>query len=168
MLTGAHHFSDDDDMQGRTAKAGEKTAQHTQFSPLSVQNKDPNMDYSFRRRKDIDDGNGVDVYGYEPVSARNSNGEMFGIVPHKTRTRGKGQLVHHDVILCKRPKELSKIIKIEEDEKYNAQVRLLQNSMKKAKTALRELDPDSSFVESIKSGGPGMTQRQGPTEEQDG
>ena len=153
-------------MQGRTQKVGDKTSSHTRrLSAINIQNRDPNFDYSFRRKKEVEDGGGQDIYGYVPIGESNSNGETLGAYPVLQRTKGSKQLVYLDTIACKRPKEVGQFFKAEEDERYNAQVRHVQTSAKKTRHALRSLDPDSVVKDDGSYGGPGMTQRKGPTQE---
>lgn len=152
-------------MRGHTAQNGTKTASHTRHSALTIQNKDPNFDYSMRKRRDVEDGGGQDIYGYEPITQGNNTGEVFGAFPMRQKTGGSKQMVYLDTIACKRPKEVSTYFKREEDERYNAQVRHVQSAAKRTRNALRELDPDSVVQDTSNFSGPSMKQRKGPTEE---
>ena len=152
----------------QTVANGEKTSKHTRHSALFIQNKDPNFDYSMRRKKEIEDGGGQDIHGYEPVCARNYNGEVFGSFPFKrqvSKTKGSKQYVYHDTILCKRPVEVTKYFKDLEDERYNSQVMHVRNAAKNARAAINGMGGDGTFVSKSSFAGPGMTQRKGPTEE---
>jgi hypothetical protein len=153
-------------MQGKTRQVGEKTRQRTRHSAITINNKDPEYDYSWRNKKAIEDGGGQDIYGFEPIGAGNTNGETLGPTPFKQRTAGKGQLVYLDTIACKRKKEIAEYFKEEEDERYNAQVRHVQNASKRTRAALRQLDPNAAVIDKSNYSGPGMTQRPGPTEEE--
>jgi len=152
-------------MQGHTQTTGSKTRSHTRHSTLNIENKDPNFDYCFRRRKEIEDGGGADIFGWEPIGPANSNGESFQAFPGQKRTKGTGQMVYIDTVACKRPKEVSRFFKSQEDEKYNAQIQHVRTASTRTREALRELDPDSVVEEKATFKGPGMTQRKGPTEE---
>ena len=148
------------EMSGRTQV--EHTKPKGRYSAITIQNKDPRFDYSMARRADIE--NGSDMYGWEPLNSANNNGEKFGNYPG-AKTKGNGQLNYLDTTACKRPKEVSEFFKREEDEKYNTQLRLVRSSSKNIKAAFRKLDPNSTVINKGSLSGPGMTQRQGPTEE---
>lgn len=154
-------------MQSRTQQNGTRTSQSlTRPSALIVENKDPNFDYSFRRKEDIDQGGGVDVYGYEPVGQGNSSGEVWGGpagMAHKSR--GSKQKVHLDTILCRRTKEVSSYFKQLENEKYNSQVRFIRDAAKNARLALRDLDPGSVVKDESQVSAKVFTQRTGPTDQ---
>jgi len=141
------------------------TAKSAGHSPLTVLNKDPNYDYCFRNKVDIDEGGGVDHYGWEPLNAANHSGEEWGgpsgLAP---KTRGKNQKVFMDTILCKRGKEVSNYFKRLEDEKYNAQVRFIRDAAKNARLALRDLDPGAIVKDESEVSSRVFTQRTGPTE----
>lgn len=151
----------------RTQRVGERTQRHTYVAPLTIQNKDPRFDYSFRNRKAIEDGGGEDIYGYEAIREGNNSGEVFSAFPGQKKTRGGREMRYLDAIACRRPKEISAHFKREEDEKYNAQVRHVRSAAKRAREALRNLDPDSVVESKSEFKGPGMSQRPGPTEEGD-
>lgn len=150
-------------MESKTSQNGLKTAQNFKGQSLVVLNKDPNYDYSFRRKAEVEQGGGVDRYGYEPITKGNSNGESWAIPYMSTKTKGSGQIVLEDVILCKRPKEVSTYFKSIEDERYNSQKLLIKNAAKNAQVKLRQLDPSATVTDS--SSGINFTQRKGPTEE---
>lgn len=153
-------------MQSRTQQNGQRTSQSiTRHSALFVGNKDPNFDYSFRRKEDIEQGGGVDLYGYEPLNSSNSSGETWGGpagMAHKTK--GGKQKVYLDTVLCKRPKEVSAYFKNLEDEKYNSQVRFIRDAAKNARLALRDLDAGSVVKDESQVSAKVFTQRTGPTD----
>lgn len=154
--------------QNRTANLGEKThIRKTTHSVLDVANLDPEFDYSFRRIKDVEDGDGIDQYGFEPLSAANWKGER-SIGPSITmaKTKGAKQIRVQDTILCKRPLEAAKYFKDMEDEKFNAQQNLVRMAAQNAKAALRELDPGATLQDDSKGMDKAFTQRVGPTTDQ--
>lgn len=137
------------------------------MAPLTVQNKDPDFDYSFRRRKDVEDNGGEDLDGYSPVTEGNSSGEAFSMYPGQKKTRGSKSAFYADTVLCRRPKHISRYFKRIEDEQYNSQVNHVRNAAKRARDAFRDLDPDSVVEAKTEFRGPGMKQRAGVTEEGD-
>lgn len=151
----------------KTQAIGRKTetlkVRHTRFN---VNNKDDAFDYSFRRKADIETGGGSDEYGYEPVSAENSSGEEFSVPGAAMKTKGKGQLVIQDVILCRRPKEVSAEFKRMEDEKFNNQQNYIKNVAQRHRAKLREIvgenDIDFRVTDQMSTT---SKQRKGPTEE---
>lgn len=133
-----------------------------------IGNKDPNYDYAYVLKKDVESGGGVTKTGYEPITVTNSSGETFGGIQSffaKKTGVAKGSRVIEDVIAAKRPKEISQYFQSKEDEKYNSQVRLIKSTSRRVSTQLRDVaKSDESFVESESLfDGPGMTQRAGPT-----
>lgn len=150
----------------RTQKAVSNTQQFkTRHSALTVLNKDPNYDYCFRPRKDIEDGGGVDMYGYAPVGTGNESGEEWGGLPGMAgRTKGAQQKRYLDTILCRRPKEVSAYFKRMEDDKYNSQVKFIRDTAKNARMALRALDEDAVVRDESEFTGRPFTQRTGPTD----
>lgn len=136
-------------------------------SGLEITNKDPDCDYSFRRKREIEEGGGVDQYGYEPVTSENSVGEVrnipFATAKMKTKT---GMIAFHDTVLCKRPKEVSRYFQAIEDEKYNSQKEFVRTAASRAQIKMREIDPSAVIQDHSK--GLNFTQRPGPTEEKDG
>jgi len=136
-------------------------------SPLMIANKDPNFDYSFRPKADIEAGGGRDMHGYEPVCKNNSCGEVWD-GPKALQSKGaKGQIVFQDTICCKRPKEVSDYFKEQENIKYNSQVRLIMESGRRARASLRSLDAGSVVVDKTDFGPRrALTQRVGPTEQE--
>lgn len=152
-------------MRTHTSKNGSKTASRAAHSALSIQNKDPNFDYSFRRRQEIQDAGGEDIYGWTPISEGNTSGEFFSAFPGQKKTAGSKEMYYLDTVACRRPKEVSKYFKSEEDDKYNSQIAHVRSAAKRAKAAFREMDEDAKVKHDFKFKGPGMTQRTGPTEE---
>lgn len=153
-------------MRGRTHQVGSKTIGATRFSPLAVANKDPNFDYSWQRRKEIEEGGGTNNKGWQPVDATNTNGETWdGPKEMMGKTKGS-QLRNEDTVLCKRPKSVSNWFKTQEDETYNAQAAFVRTSAKNAQTELRKIDPNAIVVDRSEGMDKAFTQRTGPTEEE--
>ena len=146
-------------MRASKTQAQGRTQAAIRPSRLAIENKDPNYDYSFRRRKDIEEGGGQDLLGYEPVGVGNSNGERFAI-PVATKTRGKKQLVMQDTMLCRRHKETSRYFKQFEDQKYNSQMKLIKDAASNARVKLRDIN--GTVTDEIKGD---FTQRPGFTED---
>jgi hypothetical protein len=144
----------------KTQEIGTRTKTTRRISRVDVANKDPNFDYCFRSRKDIEEGGGIDNHGWEVIGANNSNGECTQVPGLKTR--GKKQVAFSDVVLCKRSKEITSYYKDLEDEKYNAQKELIRTAAPRAQARLRELDPNARVVDG--SSGVDYDQRTGPTE----
>ena len=149
-------------MLERTQKNFTKT--RGRFSAISITNKNPKYDYSLCRKVDIE--NGSDMYGWEPISKSNNDGESFGRYPG-AREQANQQLIYLDTIACRRPKDVSEFFQYEEDQTYNRQVQLVQNACKQVRQAFRQLDPDSTVIDRGSSKGPGMVQRRGPTEQEE-
>jgi hypothetical protein len=131
-----------------------------------VDGKDPSCEYSFRKTSDIEQGGGMDRYGYEPVTAANHTGETWA-GPKAMRNRAKNvkQIINTDTILCKRDLETARFFHNMEDEKYNAQCRLVLTASQQANVKLRELDPGAVVVNESKGLKEALPQRPGPTEE---
>lgn len=148
----------------KTQSIGQRTGKnYSRISRLTVNNKHPEFDYSFRRKTDISGDAGSDQYGYVPVGPGNESGETWGGPGWaKTNTAGKAVVVD-DVILCRRPKAVSKYYKDQEDDKYNDQIKQVAEFNRRASQSLRELDSGATVKAEIKGD---FTQRQGPTEEQ--
>lgn len=149
----------------KTRSLGNRTAR-VRTHNLEVVNLDPHMDYSFRRKQDIEEGGGTDMYGYTPVNSTNSIGETWAMTElGGVKTKGKKQLILQDVILCKRPKSTSQYFKDLEDEKYNNQIRLLKLAGKNVKAKARNLGLSSDeFQITDSSSVQNVLQRPGPTE----
>lgn len=148
--------------RGKTRSLGSKT-QSIRRTALMIDNKDPSFDYSFRRRKDIDEGGGQDMYGYVPVQRSNNNDEVWhGPKGLQTQSKAK-QIVYQDTILCKRPKEVSQYFQQQEDEKYNSQVRLVLSTSKRVQMGLRQIDPDATVEDGSNFNESGFSQKIGPT-----
>lgn len=157
----------------KTKQIGTRTNRKvTRRSPLNIANKDSRFDYSFRRKADIEEGGGMDQYGFTPVNSSNSNGESFsipGIPAAKTKTRGKNQIILGDTVLCKRPLETKEYFTALENEKYNSQKRMVRDVAKRATIKLREsgFSADDFEIRDDSGGENDFTQRAGPTEEGD-
>lgn len=153
-------------MKSRTQQLPRTQQAVGRYSPTMVAKKDPRFEYSFRRKVDIEQGGGMDHLGYEPVSEENYNGEVWnGPRSMQQRSKGRKQIVLQDTILCKRDKETANFFKAHEDEKYNAQCRLVMTASKNADGALRKLDPGAVVVDTSTGLEKAMPQRQGPTQE---
>ena len=151
-------------MQSRTREV--ETAKRTSFSHLNISNRDPAYDYSFQRKVEIAEAGGVHPMGWEAITESNNSGETLAAIPFIDKTRGSGNMQYHDTIACRRKKEITSLVKREEDERYNAQVMHVRNSARRTREALRDLDGESTVVDRSKFSGPGMTQRKGPTEKE--
>lgn len=153
----------------RTQK--QKTRATPRWSRLSVTGKEPGYDYCFRRRKDIDENGGMDQHGWEPIGVANHKGEELGVPDrvkkHMAKGGGRKQIIYEDVILCKRPVEVTAFFKEQEDERYNAQVNLIKNAATSARGKLRErmveggFDADSADITGTVE--TKLTQRLGPS-----
>jgi hypothetical protein len=158
----------------RTQEIGNRTSEKVaQASQLAIQGKDPACDYSFRLRREIEEGGGMDHYGWEPVGVSNSHGETWAL-PFPVKTKGSRQIVYHDTVLCKRKKEITKWFKSEEDKKYNQQQTLIKEAAPSARQSLRKLDPNAQVVDEVKSSdgfklrsSGKLKQRSGPTEQEE-
>ena len=153
-------------MKNRTQQLPRTQQKIGRFSPTMIANKEPGMDYSFRRRADIEQGGGMDHLGFEPVGESNYAGEIWnGPRSMQQNSIGRKQVVLQDTILCKRPNETAQFFKAHEDEKYNAQCRLVMTASRSADGALRKLDPGAVIVDSSTGLEKAMPQRPGPTQE---
>jgi hypothetical protein len=151
----------------RTLQSGQRTEAHThRHSAVAIANKDPNFDYSFRLRKEIEENGGVDHYGYEPVDASNHGGETFaGPVAKALQRRKTNRIIHHDTVLCKRPKEISRYFQERDDEKYNSQQQLVIHASKHRREELAKIRGSNATVVDQSSGlEKAFKQRVGPTE----
>ena|SRR3990167_2096498 len=147
----------------RTQAIGSRTPKNAPISRLDILNKEPGFDYSFRRRKDVEEAGGVDEYGWEPVGVDNHKGEAWAL-PFPVKTKGRKQLVFQDTILCKREHKFTAYFQRMENKKYNSQKMLITEAAGHAKARLRELDPNVRFEDGVKSSD-GFSQRKGPSEE---
>lgn len=149
--------------RNRTSLNGSKTQSRASHSALSIQGKDPDYDYAFRSRKEIEENGGEDIYGWKPIGEGNSSGESMSNYPGQKRTAGKDQMNYMDTVACRRKKEVSKYFKDLETQKYNDQVSHVRNSSARAQAAFRKLSADSKVRTTQNFRGPGMTQKTGPT-----
>jgi len=158
----------------KTEEIGTKTQQRAmgaEHSRLSVRNKDPNMDYSFRARKEIEEGGGQDSWGFVPVGSLNSKNEEWDMPDGFEKvqgTKGKKQLLLGDTVLCKRPKKVAEYFKRQEDMKYNAQINLVKTASKRAEVKLRNIDGAKVRDDGSKFEGQGFTDRVIPSDQGDG
>lgn len=153
----------------KTRELGSKTHGYYAHQQLAILNRDPRFDYSFQRRKDVEEGGLGEQLGWEPVTAKNSCGETWaGPSGAISKTAAKKSLYFQDTLLCKRPLEVSAEIKRMEDEKYNAQKFLVKNAARNARIQLRQieesigLEPSASVEDRSTMN---FTQRKGPTQE---
>lgn len=147
----------------RTQAIGSRTPQNAPVGRLEVLNKEPGFDYSFRRKKEIEEGGGIDEYGWEPVGVDNNKGEAWAL-PFPVKTKGRKQLIFQDTILCKREKKITSYFRQLENQKYNSQKMLIAEAAGRAKAQLRQLDPNAMFQDDTKSSD-GFSQRKGPSED---
>lgn len=153
-------------MKNRSQQTSRTQQVAGRFSATMIANKDPKFDYSFRKKSDIEQGGGMDHVGFEPVSEENYSGEVWnGPRSMQQRSMGRKQVVLQDTILCKRPMETANFFKAQENEKYNAQCRLVMTASRNADGALRRLDPGAVVVDSSTGLEKAMPQRPGITEE---
>jgi len=133
---------------------------------LAIKNKDPRFDYSFQRRRDVEEGGGQTHDGWDPVSKANNNGEAWD-GPKIIKSKGSpNQFLNQDTILCKREKEVSKYFKQESIDKRNNQINFLNNVSTQAKQKLKELDPNSELKDTSSGMPKEYTQKTGPTQEE--
>jgi len=153
--------------RSRTATTAKRTQTKIgRFSAVQVAHKDPAYDYAFRLRHDIEQGGGMDHYGFEPVSEANYAGETWGGPRSMSeRSRGRKQIHYQDTVLCKRPLETARYFQQLENEKYNAQCNLVMTASRRAGVRLRELDPGAVVVNSSKGLDKAMPQRPAQPEE---
>ena len=136
-------------------------------SHLNVTGKDPAFDYCFRKREEIEKGGGIDQYGYEPVGRENNSGEDWAlpdVIKSAHKKRSGKSLIFEDVILCKRPKEVSQYFQQIEDQKYNLQVNLIKEAAPRAQAKLRMGDQRATVTSDMS--GMDLSHRKGPTIEE--
>ncbi len=150
--------------KSRESKTSKAFQRHTR---VTIYGKDPKMDYSFRPRKDIEEGGGEDLYGYVPIDAENWNGETSSGPKSSLRNSKQfRQIRYMDTIACKRPLETKKFFDQEADERYNAHKQWsLYVSAQEAKSNLRKVDGKGEVTSDIQVTGRGFSQRPGPTME---
>src|SRR3990167_4609094 len=155
--------------RGMTQELGHRTQKVAKFSPLMVTGKDPEFDYAFRRKSDLEQNGGIDFQGFQIVSEVNNNGERWdGPKSLQSIYSARGSISYVDTVLCKRPKEVSVFFKKLENEKYNAQVRFIQSSANRTQMKLRQLDPGASVLDNSHGlDSKVFMQRVGPNEESD-
>jgi len=134
------------------------------IDPFTVTNKDPNFSYSWQRRKTVEEGGGSTFDGWEPVGAKNHNGETWEGPKGYSPQGGNKQFLNQDVILCKRPKEVSVYYKSSAIEKRNSQIRFINSVAQNAKDKLREIDPRATLEDNSKGIPQEYTQKTGKTE----
>lgn len=154
----------------KTREMGQKTHRFFAHARLGVLNKDPNFDYSFQRKQDVQEGGAAEIMGWEPVGTRNHKGETWaGPTGSLAKSSAKKAIVYHDTVLCKRHKSITQEIKQQEDEKYNAQKLMVRNAARTAQIKLRQVEESIGLSGSAtvqdRSSIP-MTQRRGPTQEE--
>ena len=128
-------------------------------------NKDPNFDYSWQRRRVVEEGGGATFDSWEPLGEKNHNKEAWGGPEGYSPKGGSKQFLNQDTILCKRPKEVSIYYKAGGIEKRNGQIRFINDVAQDLRAKLKERDPRAS-VEDTSTGMPKeYTQKIGKTEE---
>lgn len=159
-------------MRNQTARNGSKTSSKTstRHSALTIIGKDPNFDYCFRTKHDIEQGGGEDSYGWQAIGEDNYAGEKSGgPLAQFHKTKSSKQIVYMDTIACKRPKEVSRYFQSEDDEKYNSQVNFVKSVGRNTQQKLREALSADGFKSDVEDNsqyaGRSMTQRKGTTEE---
>ncbi len=146
-----------------TQSIGNKTHAITKrMSRLDILNKNPDYEYAFRLRKELEEGGGVDQYGYECVGHGNENGERWALPIGAPKSKGKKQMILQDVVLCRRKKEVGAYFRVQENQKYNSQKMLIKTIAQRAQVRLREADPNARA--SMDISGIDFTQRVGPEE----
>lgn len=140
----------------RTQLIGNRTGR---VSRTAVAHKDPNFDYAFKHREDIEDGT-AEHEGWDVVRGPNRKESWHNPFTKKLdRTKGTGQMVLQDTVLCKRSKEDSVAAKAAENAKYNAQMEFVKNASRNANLAFREAGINARVEDHSK-----YTQKNGPTE----
>jgi len=146
-----------------------KTIQHTQpRTNLTIDGKDPNMDYSFRPIKDIEEGRGQDLQGYVPIDAGNEKGETWGgPKSFQRKTKGFEQIRYMDTVACKRTMEQKKYFDDESNRRYNTSKEWTESvSNEKMKLDFSKIRKNSKVTTELEITGRGFTQRPGPTLEE--
>lgn len=154
-------------MRNRSRNVSRTQMSMNRFSQTLVQNKDPNFEYSFKRRADIENGS-AEAWGWDVVNEDNNSGEVRKLDRTiKKRTGGSKQVSLIDTVLCRRDKNSDIAIyeRQHENSKYNAQIQLIKTASQRSKAALRELDPGAIVVDGSKNLDRVLVQRTGPTEE---
>jgi hypothetical protein len=145
----------------KTLEKGTNTqSKLNRFSRLDIKNKNPNYEYCFCSRKEVEQGGGTDQYGFAPVAHGNSDGEDWAI-PLGGGKNNK-QKILQDTILCRRRKEVGDIFRAQENVKYNSQKNLIKQAAPNAQAKLRQLDPKATVTDQIS--GVEFTQKVGPNE----
>ncbi len=139
----------------RTESIGHRTKK---TSRTSVLNKDPNFDYCFKRKEEVESGE-ASQEDWSPVSGKDTEETWENSYEKgkRARTKGTGQLVLQDTILCRRTKDASAHFKKFEDDKYNNQMKFVRDVAKNAKAKLRGV---ANVKDSSK-----FSQKTGPTED---
>lgn len=153
----------------RTNQPARSAVRSHRASRTAVTGKDPDYEYSFKRRVDVlTDGGSAMQEGWEAINKENSKGENWETANHvrtlKDRTKATGEIHFHDTVLCRRHKEDAAYFKNFEDRKYNAQMKLLNEAAKDAKQKLRPIGDQAGLKDEFKQTGRQFTQRAGPTE----
>ena len=137
-------------MSANARTQSEPVTKRQRYSRYEVLGKSKNFDYCFRPLKEIE--NGHDGLGYEIVNGE--DGEQWatpgGAGKKKTGSKKNGPLYLFDTVLCKRNKSISREFKIEEDEKYNAQMRVVREHARNARVSLRTIAENVGADSSIK------------------
>ena len=145
-------------MESRTQQIGNRTGRNTR---TAVAGKDPNFDYAFKRRAQVEEGQ-AGQEGWEVVKGR--KGETWFnpfAAKQEAKTKGTGQMALGDTILCKRSKEASAYFKEHNHyAKRKAQNRLIRDARGFAQKTLRQGDPEARITGDVK-----FTQKAGPNME---
>lgn len=138
----------------RTEQIGARTGK---FSRTAIANKDPDFDYCFKRKSDIESGV-INQEGWE-VAKDEAWQNPF---QKEAKTKGKANLNLHDTVLCKRSKEASKYFDEQINQKKRAQIRLIKKVAKDARSTLRATGYDIKINDQTK-----FSQKIGPNMEAD-
>ena len=137
--------------QTRTEKIGTRTGK---FSRTAIAEKDPNFDYCFKRKADVESGL-VGQEGWEV--ARDSS--WFTPYQKQAKTKGRAQLALGDTVLCKRSTEASEYFNDYINEKRKAQIRLIKSAATDARQSLKQTGYSFKVTDNIKTN---FTQKIGP------
>lgn len=126
---------------------GASTHSPSKFSFLAVANKDPKFDYSFQLRSRVEQGGGVTPDGWAPVGKGNESGEKAeGPTAWFDRSTSHG-ITYEDVILCRRPKEVTAMVRRYEAQKYNAHLNLIRKAAGDVQDKFRNIERAAGLTE---------------------
>ena len=146
-------------MKTRTSEIGTRTGRLTR---TSVAGKDPNFDYCFKTRREIDEGL-AEQEGWSVVKGRRDESWQNPFAAkEESKTKGTGQMALMDTLLCKRSKEATAYYHEHNHvQKRNAQKRLIREARGLAQKQLRNGDPDAKVTGGV------FTQKAGKNMEAD-